>query len=82
MQLVWDVTCVDLDPSRIENGCCQPGHSHWDAEESKKAKYVCLTDKGYIFQPLAFEIQVLLLLLLFVDVDSQLSLMGLLPNSF
>ena len=28
-----------------------------DPEELKTAKYVCLTDKGYIFQPLAFEIQ-------------------------
>ena len=58
-QLVWDVTCVDLlAPSRIENGSvANPGTAAEDAEEMKTAKYVCLTDKGYIFQPLAFEIQ-------------------------
>ena len=58
-QLVWDVTCVDLlAPSRIENGSvANPGTAAEDAEELKTAKYVCLTDKGYIFQPLAFEIQ-------------------------
>ena len=32
-------------------------HCPKDAEELKTAKYVCLTDKGYILQPLAFEIQ-------------------------
>ena len=53
------VTCVDLlAPSRIENGSvANPGTAAEDAEELKTAKYVCLTDKGYIFQPLAFEIQ-------------------------
>ena len=58
-QLVWDVTSVDLlAPSRIENGSvANPGTAAEDAEELKTAKYVCLTDKGYIFQPLAFEIQ-------------------------
>ena len=58
-QLVWDVTCVDLlAPSRIENGSvANPGTAAEDAEELKTAEYVCLTDKGYIFQPLAFEIQ-------------------------
>ena len=58
-QLVWDVTCVDLPaPSRIENGSvANPGTAAEYAEELKTAKYVCLTDKGYIFQPLAFEIQ-------------------------
>ena len=58
-QLLWDVTCVDLPtPSRIENGSvANPGTAAEDAEELKTAKYVCLTDKGYIFQPLAFEIQ-------------------------
>ena len=58
-QLVWDVTCVDLlAPSRIENGSvANPGTAAEDAEKLKTAKYVCLTDKGYIFQPLAFEIQ-------------------------
>ena len=59
MQLVWDDTSVDLlAPSRIENGSvANPGRAAEDAEYSKTAKYVCLTYKGYIFQPLAFEIQ-------------------------
>ena len=58
-QLVWGVTCVDLlAPSRIENGSvANPGTDAEDAEELKTAKYVCLTDKGYISLPLAFEIQ-------------------------
>ena len=58
-QLVWDVTCLDLlPPSRIENGSvANPGTAAEDAEEFKTAKYVRLTDKGYIFQHLAFEIQ-------------------------
>ena len=58
-QLVWDVTCVDLlAPSRIENGSvANPGTAAEDADELKTDKYVCSTDKGYIFQPLALEIQ-------------------------
>ena len=58
-QLVWDVTCLDLlAPSRIENGSvANPGTAAEDAEELKTAKYVCLTEKGYIFRPLDFEIQ-------------------------
>ena len=57
-KLVWDVTCVDLlAPSRIENGSvANPGTGAEDAQELETAKYVCLTDKRYIFQPLAFEI--------------------------
>ena len=43
----------DLLPPTLAN----PGIAAEDAEELKTAKYVCLTDKGYIFQPLAFEIQ-------------------------
>ena len=50
--------CRSSAPSRIENGSVtNPGTVAEDAEELKTAKYVCLTDKGYIFQPLAFEIQ-------------------------
>ena len=50
-QFVWDV----LAPSGIDNGCvANPGTA---AKELKTAKYVCLTDKGHIFQPLASEIQ-------------------------
>ena len=58
-QLVWDVNYVDLlAPSRIENGfVADPSTAAEDAEELKTAKYVCLTDKRYIFQPLAYEIQ-------------------------
>ena len=58
-QSVWDVTCVDLlAPSRIEKGSvANPGAAAEEAEELKTAKYVCLTDKGYIFQPLAFKFQ-------------------------
>ena len=58
-QLVWDINCVDLlASSRIENeSVANPGTAAEEAEELKTARYVCLTDKGYIFQPLAFEIQ-------------------------
>ena len=58
-QLVWDVTCVDLfAPSRIENGSvANSGTAAEDTEELKTANYICLTDKGYIFQPFAFENQ-------------------------
>ena len=58
-QLVWDVTRVYLlAPIRIKNGSvANPGTAAEDAEELKTAKYVCLSDKGYIFQLLAFEIQ-------------------------
>ena len=58
-QFVWDATYVDhLAPSRVENGSvANPGTAAEDAEELKTAKFVCLTDKGYIFQPLAFEIR-------------------------
>ena len=51
-------TYLQPPPSRIENGSvANPGTAAEDAEELKTTKYVCLTDKGYIFQPLAFEIQ-------------------------
>ena len=58
-QLVWDVTCVDLlAPSRIENGSvANPGTAAENAEARKMTTYACLIDKGYIFQPLAFETQ-------------------------
>ena len=42
----------------MNNGSvANPGTAAEYAEELKTAKYVCLTDKGYIFQPLAFESQ-------------------------
>ena len=50
--------CRSSCPSRIENrSVANPGTAEEDAEELKTAKYVCLTNQGYIFQPLAFEIQ-------------------------
>ena len=58
-QLLWNVTRVDLlARSRIENGSvANPSTAAEDAEELKTAMYVCLTDKGYIFRPVAFKIQ-------------------------
>ena len=56
-QLVWDVTCVDLIArSKIHNGSvANPGTAAEDAVARKMTTYACLIDKGYIFQPLAFE---------------------------
>lgn len=56
-QLVLDVTFVDLlAPSRIEKGSvANPGTAAEEAEAGKMTNYACLTDKGYIFQPLAIE---------------------------
>ena len=53
-QLLWDVTVVDsLAPCRINAGSvCNPG-----TEERKIDKYKNLVNDGYLFQPLAFEIQ-------------------------
>ena len=47
-----------LAPSRIENkSVAIPGSAAEDVEISKTSKYVCLTDKEYIFQRLALDIQ-------------------------
>ena len=56
-QLLWDVTVVDsLAPCRINAGSiCNPGTAA--AEEQKIDKYKDLVNGGYLFQPLAFEIQ-------------------------
>ena len=56
-QLLWDVTVVDsLAPCRINAGSvCNPGTAA--AEERKIDKYKDLVNDGYLFQPLAFEIQ-------------------------
>ena len=52
--MVWDVTVVDaLAPSRV-NLNTNAGDA---AEQRKNAKYQNLSDRGYIFQPLAFEAQ-------------------------
>ena len=58
-QLFWDVTVVDsLAPSRISAGSvCNPGTAAAEAEERKIDKYKNLVNDGYLFQPLAFEIQ-------------------------
>ena len=58
-QLVWDVTAVDaLAPSRLNQGClCNPGTTATEAEARKIEKYRELIDNGYIFQPVALEVQ-------------------------
>ena len=58
-QLLWDVTVVDsLAPCRINGGSvCNPGTAVAGAEERKNDNYKDLANDGYLFQPLAFEIQ-------------------------
>ena len=58
-QLVWDVTVVDaLAPSRLNQGSlCNPGTTATEAEAHKIEKYNELIDNGYIFQPVALEVQ-------------------------
>ena len=58
-QLLWDVTVVDsLAPCRINAGSvCNPGTAAAEAEERKNDKYKEFVNDGYLFQPLAFEIQ-------------------------
>ena len=58
-QLVWDVTVVDaLAPSRLNQGSlCNPGTTATGAEARKIEKYRELIDIGYIFQPVALEVQ-------------------------
>ena len=59
MGFLWDVTVVDsLAPCRINAGSvCNPGTAVTEAEERKNDKYKDLVVDGYLFQPLAFEIQ-------------------------
>ena len=56
---MWDVTIVDsLAPCRINAGSvCNPSTAAAEAEERKKDKYKEFVSDGYLFQPLAFEIQ-------------------------
>ena len=56
---MWVVTVVDsLAPCRINAGSvCNPGTAAAEAEERKIDKYKDLVNDGYLFQPLAFEIQ-------------------------
>ena len=58
-QLVWDVTVVDaLAPGRLNQGSLfNPGTTATEAEARKIEKYRELTDNGYIFQPVALEVQ-------------------------
>ena len=58
-QLVWDVTVVDaLALSRLNQGSsCNPGTTATEAEARKTEKYRELLDNGYVFQPVALEVQ-------------------------
>jgi hypothetical protein len=56
--LAWDVTVVDaLAPSNIARSASTPGHAAETAEAKKIAKYEELVQRGYLFQPIAFETQ-------------------------
>jgi hypothetical protein len=55
--LAWDATAVDaLAPSNITRSAQSPG-SAASAEERKTAKYEELVQRGYIFQPVSYEVQ-------------------------
>ena len=58
-QLVWDVTVVDaIAPSRLNQGSlCNTGTNATEAKARKIEKYLELRDNGYIFQPVALEVQ-------------------------
>ena len=52
--LVWDVTFVDsLAPSRAQ----QQGSFTTEAESRKTLKYANIEERGYIFQPIAIDVQ-------------------------
>ena len=52
--LTWDVTVVDsLAPSRR----LQSGSAATDAEQRKSQKYNQLVGRGYLFQPIALDVQ-------------------------
>ena len=52
--LVWDVTVIDsLAPSRLERNV----HPLQEAERKKTRKYSSIIERGYIFQPVAFDTQ-------------------------
>ena len=52
--LVWDVTFVDsLVPSRAQ----QQGSFTTEAETRKTLKYANIEERGYIFQPIAIDVQ-------------------------
>ena len=54
--MVWDATVVDaLCSSRIYS--FEPLKAATTAEETKRMKYTEIINRGYLFQPVAFEIQ-------------------------
>ena len=56
--LAWDATVVDaLAPSNILRSSKHPGSTVIAAEERNTTKYQELTDRGYIFKPVALEVQ-------------------------
>ncbi len=56
--LAWDATAVDaLAPSNVARSASTPGSAAVIAEEKKATKYRELVDRGYIFQPVALELQ-------------------------
>ena len=56
--LAWDATAVDaLAPSNMSRSASTPGHAAKAAEEKKCSKYSELVERGFIFQPVAFEVQ-------------------------
>ena len=57
MCLIWDATVLDaLAPSRISNDPCQFSGAI-EAEVRKTSKYSEIIYGGYIFAPVAFEVQ-------------------------
>ena len=56
--LIWDATVVDaLAPSRLSSGTASQFSAASEAENRKTLKYADLINRGYIFAPVAFEIQ-------------------------
>jgi hypothetical protein len=56
--LIWDATVVDaLAPSRLSSGSSPPFSAATEAEVRKTSKYNELINRGYIFAPVAFEVQ-------------------------
>ena len=56
--LIWDATVVDaLAPSRLSSGTASQFSAASEAENHKTSKYADLINRGYIFAPVAFEIQ-------------------------
>ena len=54
--MVWDATVVDaLCSSRIDS--FEPLKAATTAEETKRMKYTEIINRGYLFQPVAFEVQ-------------------------